>query len=869
MVMKPFHAYFNRKASRIEIYIRAAVYVILVLTTWSSFCDAQLNRSPSEERVEKLLQQLTLEEKLKLVGGVDLFYTPAVSRLGIPRIKMSDGPFGARNDGPATTFAAGIGLGATWDRQLAMNVGVQIGRDARARGVHYMLAPGVNMTLAPINGRNFEYLGEDPYLSGSLAVGYIRGLQSQGVSAMVKHYAANNSEFDRHNIDSHVDERALREIYLPAFEMAVKKGEVGALMDSYNLIDGEHATQNGMLNNQIAKKEWGLQGPIVSDWLSTYDGVAAANNGLDLEMPFGIFMNPKVLAAAIQSGKIDQATIDDKVRRLLRNEVRFGWLERPQLDPSVSRFNEAGREVALLSATEAMVLLKNEGHLLPLNPAAGLRIALIGPDAYPAIPVAGGSAEVKPYDAVSFLDGISRKFGAKGTVLYDRGIPSLKDLAKKTHFTTTAAGKVRGLIMETYKDSSLTGTPMASTVVSNLNQEPTTTNDAISDMDFSDPAAVLQKIESIRVNCRWTGYYNAEKPGVYGIFTEAIGEQVQFRLLLDDRIVIDDWKLRSSAAPQLRLSLSQGVHKIVFEYVSQGLNIGNVIRVGVAPMDSIVSEMAKKLASRADLVLLSVGYDSELEGEGADRTFELPLGQDELIEQIEAINSKAIVLLTSGGNVDMNRWIDKTPVLLETWYAGQEAGTAVADLLSGSANPSGRLPVSFEKRWEDNPVHDSYYPIGDSHRVDYQAGVFVGYRGYQKNGVAPRFPFGFGLSYTSFVYKDLKIAPEGNGYKVSVTAKNTGGAAGADVIQLYVGEQNSKLPRPKRELKGFDRVELLPGESKRISFALDARSFQAFDVEQHQWLAAADDYSIEVGNSAENITLRGSVRLTQTLTSKP
>jgi beta-glucosidase len=651
--------------------------------------------------------------------------------------------------------------------------------------------------------------------------------------------------------------------------MAVKEGQVGGLMDSYNLINGEHATQNGMLNLEIAKKEWGFRGPIVSDWLATYHAVAAANNGLDLEMPFGIFMNANRLLPAIQAGTVQEATIDDKVRRLLRNDVRFGWLDRPQLDASVSRFNEPGRTVALRSATEAMVLLKNEGHLLPLTPKPGLRIALIGPDAYPTIPVAGGSAGVKPYEAISFLDGISRKFGVAGTVLYDRGIPSPKELAQKTHFTTTRDGTTRGLVMETYADESLSGRPASTEIVLHLNEEPTTTVESLGEMSFSDPEALLHQVGLVHSFRRWTGYYHVDKEGMYGAFVVATGEQLRFRLLIDDKVFIDCWTLRTSAAPQIRLPLAPGEHKVTFEYAAHGLNIGNVIRVGIFPLNTVVSEAAKTLASLADVVVLSVGYDAELEGEGADRTFDLPIGQDELIEQIEAVNPRAIVLLTSGGNVDMSRWADKTSALIETWYPGQEGGTAIANLLSGSSDFSGRLSVSFEKRWEDNPVHDSYYPTDNSSVVHYRAGVFVGYRGYQMKGVAARFPFGFGLSYTSFLYSNLKIEPTTDGYDVSATIRNAGKVSGADVAQLYIGENSSALRRPKRELKGFERIELGPGESRRVSFHLGARSFQAFDVDLHRWVAPVDDYSVELGRSSEDIVLRRRLHLTRELISQP
>jgi len=385
---------------------------------------------------ESILSQMTLEEKVDLLGGVDDFFIRGVPRLGVPRLRMADGPMGVRNFGPATSMAAGIGLSATWNPALAERVGMEIGRDARAKGVHFLLGPGVNIYRAPMNGRNFEYFGEDPLLASHIAVAYIRGVQSQGVSATIKHFMGNNSEFDRHNVDAVIDERTLREIYLPVFEAAVKDAHVGAIMDSYNLTNGTHLTQNGYLNTDVVKKEWGFDGVVMSDWRATYDGVAAANGGLDLEMPSGAFMNRANLLPAIQQGKIPVAIVDDKVRRILRLAVRFGWLSREQTDLSVPRFNQRGREIALQAAREGLVLLKNQGNVLPLDRAKIKSVAVIGPDAYPAVPVGGGSARVQPFAAVSFLEGVSNYLGAGVPVFFSPGLPTLAEMADATNFST-------------------------------------------------------------------------------------------------------------------------------------------------------------------------------------------------------------------------------------------------------------------------------------------------------------------------------------------------------------------------------------------------------------------------------------------------
>src|SRR5580700_2864218 len=392
-----------------------ALLLFPLLLGWSQ---PQTTSSDADAHIDALIKKLTLEEKIDLIGGVDDFYIRANDKIGLPRLKMADGPVGVRNYGPSTVFG-GIGLAATWDPAMASRIGATIGQDARARGVHFMLGPGVNIYRAPLNGRNFEYFGEDPFLAARIAVAYISGMQNQGVSATIKHFMGNNSEFDRHNTDSIIDERTMREIYLPVFEAAVKEAKVGAIMDSYNLTNGLHMTQNGYLNTEVAKKEWGFAGIMMSDWDATYDGVAAANGGLDLEMPWGKFMNRASLLPAVKAGTVSEATIDDKVRRILRTAIQFGWLDRDQTDLSISLLNIAGNQTALEAVRSGMVLLKNDGNLLPLEKRSIKSIAVIGPDAYPAQPGGGGSAEAKPFTPLSYLEGIKDYLGDGAKVYYE------------------------------------------------------------------------------------------------------------------------------------------------------------------------------------------------------------------------------------------------------------------------------------------------------------------------------------------------------------------------------------------------------------------------------------------------------------------
>lgn len=842
-----------------------AITLFLILSTIPA--SAQEPRQPStqasgevERRVESILSQMTLEEKLDLLGGVDGFYTRGVPRLGVPRFKMADGPVGVRNFGPATTMAGGIAMTATWNPALAERVGVELGRDARSKGVNFLLGPGVNIYRAPMCGRNFEYLGEDPFLASRIAVGYIEGVQSQGVSATIKHFMGNNSEFLRHDSDSIIDERTMREIYLPVFEAAVKEAHVGAIMDSYNITNGEHMTQNGYLNTDVVKKEWGFQGLIMSDWVATYDGVAAANGGLDLEMPYAALMTRETLLSAIQQSKVSMATIDDKVRRILRMGVKFGWLDREQTDLSIPRYNEEGRLVALEAAREGMVLLKNDGSLLPLDKTKIQSIAVIGPDAYPAQPVAGGSAQVQPFAAVSILQGLGDYSGTKAATYYSQGIPTLDQMAYETNFFTAARAGQPGMKVEVFDNADLSGTPVAARIDEHVDipgappaRDPTSGN-----VDF---ATLLRPTP---VSARWTGYYVPESSGTYKIFVHGSGEGTGYRLYLDDKLVLDNWSLARALAGETTVSLSAAPHKVVLEqHRTRSFGLPR-LQFGIARQDRLVDPAAKALAAKADVVVVAVGFDPETESEGSDRTFQLPPGQDELIREMAAANKKTVVVITSGGAVDMSGWLNQVPAVIEAWYPGQEGGAALAQIVFGDVNPSGRLPVTFERRWDDNPVQDSYYPMPGTNRVVYKEGVFMGYRGYEHNGTKPLFPFGYGLSYTTFKYGNLDITPlsttDGN-VSVSFDVTNTGAREGADVAQVYVGDAHSKVPMPPKELKGFTKVEVQPGETRRVTVYLDLRSFSYYDADAKKWRNHPGEFDVLVGRSSEQIELRGKVTL--------
>jgi beta-glucosidase len=810
-----------------------------------------------EQRVEAILSKMTLEQKIDMLGGENDFYIRAYPDLGLPRLRMADGPIGVRHGGPATTMAGGISMAASWDPALAAAVGTQIARDARAKGVHFMLGPAFNIYRAPMNGRNFEYLGEDPYLASQIAVGYIEGMQSQGVSATAKHFIGNNSDYDRHNTDSIIDERTMREIYLPAFEASVKQAHVRAVMDSYNLTNGTHMTQNAHLNIDVLKKEWGFDGILMSDWTSTYDAVGAANGGLDLEMPSGKFLNREKLLPAIRQGQVSVATIDDKVRRILRVAIQFGWLDHEQTDLTISRYNREGDQVALQAAREGAVLLKNDGNLLPLKKDAVKSILVVGPDAHPGVPVGGGSAHVVPFEAVSFLQGISDYVGNAAQVFYSPGIPTVQEMAALKSFSTTASGGTLGFKAEHFTNPELQGAPFF-----------TRTEERV---DFGPPPS-KKTLPGEALSSRWTGYYTPSAAGKYDLFVSSTGEDGgYYRVFVDDKIVLDDWTTSKEVLGVATLTFDTSPHKVVLEHHGQSEWLGGRLHMGIAREGTYVLPDAKKLAAKADVVVVAVGFDPLSESEGADRTFRLPPGQDELIQEMTAANKNTIVVLTSGGGTDMNRWLDRVPALLEAWYPGQEGGKVAAEILFGDVNPSGRLPATFERHWEDNPVHDSYYPAAGSNRVVYKEGVFVGYRGYEHNGTKPLFPFGYGLSYTSFKYGNLAIKPvdsdaKNNGfstplYQVSFDVTNTGTLAGADVAQVYVAEAHPKVPRPAKELKGFARINLKPGETKTATVILDGRAFSYYDANAKSWRADPGEYQILVGRSSQDIPLHSGVTL--------
>jgi beta-glucosidase len=704
------------------------------------------SRLPAEQRVEDLLARMTPREKAEMLAGGGWMESQPNQRLGIPAIKMADGPMGVRNWAgssavtnsanatpvSSTAFPAGIALAASWDPDLVEREGRAIAQEVKALGRDMILGPTVNINRVPLWGRNFEGYGEDPYLAARMGVAYIRGVQGEGVIPSVKHFAANNQEYERHRIDETIGERALNEIYFPAFRAAVQEAGAWAVMSAYNKVNGRWCAENASLLSDTLKKRWGFRGFVISDWGSTYSTAETINAGLDLEMPGGEPMRiwfgkpatqeagngagwleaDKVLAA-ISSGAVKQEAVDDAVRRLLRVIFTAGLFDHPHTAGGEVDTPEQ-RAVARAAATEGIVLLKNASGTLPLDARRVHSLAVIGPNAAVARTGGGGSSLVRPRYAVTPLAGIEER-----------------------------------------------------------------------------------------------------------------------------------------AAPQVQVRYAPGA-------AMEGTDAGSPAASQAARDEAV------ELAGACDAAVVVVGYAATLESEGFDRkSMDLPAGQDDLIQAVAAANPHTTVVVVAGAPVTMTRWIDRVPAVLYAWYGGQEAGHAIGDILFGAANPSGKLPVTFPKQWEDSPAY-GHYP-GENLHVEYAEGIYVGYRGFDQHNIEPLFPFGYGLSYTQFEYSDLALTPvrvaPGEPVTVTMRLRNAGSRPGAEVVQLYVHQLRSSEDRPPKELKSFRRVTLAAGESQTVKFPLAPDAMSFYSTARKDWVAEPGRFEVLVGASSRDIRLKATFEL--------
>lgn len=811
---------------------------LLCLFGGCSALSAQRLAPESKERAAALVARMTLDEKLAYIGGYDAFYIRAVPRLGIPAIRMADGPQCVRNDTHSTLYPCGIALAATWDRGLARAYGRSLGRDARARGVHIMLGPGVNIYRSPLCGRNFEYYGEDPYLASETAAGYIEGMQGEGVMATIKHFCGNNQEYDRHHVSSDIDERTLHEIYLPTFRKAVEQAGVGAVMSSYNLVNGQHMTENRELIDGVLRKEWGFEGIFMSDWDATYSVAGPANSGLDLEMPGARYTNPENLKRLLATGVVTEETIDEKCRHILQTLIEFGFLDREQKDASIPERNPASDATALEVARQSMVLLKNDG-LLPFGRRTR-RIVVTGPNAL-KLPMGGGSGEGSPFEYVSLAEGLAAEKGLHVACLTPQGTTALA--ASGRFFTPDGQP---GLRCEFYANRTLEGPA----VVSRIDPE----------VNFFWEGAPAEGIPEDHFSACWTGELRPAR-SERALFT--VSGDDGYRLFVDGREVLEHWSDHGVTIKTATLDVEAGrSYAIRLEFYDNIRTAEVKLQyAGYSP-----DEQARTIAA-ADAVVYCAGFDQTSESENSDRTFSLPAGQAEEIASVASLNPNVVVVVNAGGGIDFTPFAERVRAVLLAWYPGQEGGTAVADILTGRTNPSGRLPISIERRAEDNPAYASYAPNvylfqnSPLRRVSYDEGVFVGYRGYDRLGTEPMYPFGFGLSYTTFAYGDLEVTSAGDGCEVSFTVRNTGRRAGTETAQVYVGDCEACVQRPLRELKGYERVTLLPGEQKRVTVRLERDAFAFYDANRHAFRVEPGAFRIEVGSSSRDLKLEQTITI--------
>jgi beta-glucosidase len=816
---------------------------------------------PLETRVEALISRLTLEEKIALMAGSGAFEIHGVARLGVPPVRVADGPTGVRsNEGEAATvFPVGVAMASTWNPDLAREVAGAIAREALALDDHVILAPTINIMRTPLWGRNFEAYSEDPYLTGALGTAYVEGLQNEGVGASLKHYALNNQEQGRMTVSVAADERTQREIYLAAFETVVKAANPWTVMASYNRIDGTYATENRRLLEGILKGEWGYDGVVVSDWGAVHATAAAANGGNDLEMPGPARWFGDKLSAAVKAGEVSEGRIDDAARRTIRLILRTGVLDGKPARKGELR-SQAHRAIAARAAEEAVVLLKNDGELLPLSAETLSSVAVIGPNAAARRIQGGGSSQVRAGRRISLLQSIEELLAEKVQVAHAEGGDNepVPPAARPNLFSPDEARGEAGLLCEYFADRGFDAAPFRSQNERQIGKLVSTNS----------VSAMGEGLGALR----WSGWFWPERDGRHEFSLRAPGAG---RLVLEGDVLIDDatpashdsWDVGGMPAPRriagADLVAGRG-YKVVIEYVRPERPAGiawEYVGVGVRqPAGSV--EDAAALAARCDAAIVVVGAASITEGEGYDRdSLDLPGDQNALVEAVLAANQRTVVVLVNGAPYALP-WIDHAPAVLEAWLGGEEGPDAVARILFGHAEPSGRLPVTFPRKLEDSPAH-AWYPGGEE--VVYGEGLFVGYRHFDRAAEPPMFPFGHGLTYTAFAYSDLEAPEEvraGAAVQASFTLANTGQRAGKETAQLYVRPRGPSVERPVKELKGFAKIALAPGERRRVTLTLGARDFSFWDPARGAWVAEPGVYDLLIGGSAADIELQATVRLT-------
>ncbi|KFA69726.1 hypothetical protein S40285_08117 [Stachybotrys chlorohalonatus IBT 40285] len=823
----------------------------------------------------KKLASLSLEEKVSLLTAADFWRTKAIPEKGIPAIKTTDGPNGARGGifvggTKAALFPCGISLAATWNKELLYEIGQHLADEVKARSADMLLAPTVCMHRHPLGGRNFESFSEDPLLTGKLSAQYIKGLQAKGIAAAIKHFVGNEQETHRLTIDSLVQERPLRELYLKPFEIAIREANPWAVMSSYNLINGVHADQNFHTIEDILRGEWKYDGTVISDWGGTNSSIEAVQAGCDIEFPYSTKWRLDKLVAAVNEGRLDIKAVDRAAENVLTLVERLKGSDLSAELPEREDDRETTRQLIRTAGHEGLTLLKNEGGLLPICPK-NTKVAVIGPNANRAIAGGGGSASLNPYYTTIPLESIRRV--AEKEISFAQGCHIHKWLPVASKFCTEKAGKA-GVNIDWFAGDKFQGEPV-------VVQRRTNT-----DLFLWDSAPLKQ------VGPHWsavaTTYLTPTATGKHTISFMSVGPG---KLYVDGKLTLDLWDwteegeamfdgsvdylvdvdMEAGKAIELKVEMTNELRPLAKQKQFGITHKYGGCRIGFKQEDKVdYVQEAVEAAKAADVAVVIVGVDAEWESEGYDRqTMDLPVdgSQDRLIEAVVKANPRTVVVNQSGSPVHMP-WVDHVPAILQGWYQGQEAGNALADVLFGLQSPSGKLPATFPQRIEHTPAWNNW--PGENQKVLYGEGLYIGYKHYERTRIAPLFPFGHGLSYTTFEYGRPEVSPKvlvpGGNINITMAVSNTGSRAGAEIVQVYVHDVKSRLPRPEKELVAFEKVYLEADETRHITISLDKYAVGYYDETIPGWIAEEGAFKILIGASSADIRRSATFHVNESFT---
>lgn len=850
--------------------VRISITFIVLLSIIFSGCNnqkASFFRNPNkpiEARVNNLLELMTIEEKADLLAGKDMWHFRGVERLGVPSIQVTDCGHGitvifdetGSSVGCASCFPTGVGQAATWNEEVEYEIGKALGSEAKALGSSILLAPMVNIHRTPLGGRNYETYSEDPYLTGMMASSFIKGVQSEDVGACIKAMAANNQQTNQSNLNVVVSERALQEIYYPGFKIPMMQAKPWAVMTSYNKLNGQYSGEKKELIADIIKNDWKFDGLVVSDWRGVHT-TKSIDARLDIEMPGpGKFMTQKNILQALKDKTLKEVELNDRVARILRALIKTKMLDQGYKSIKMERNFDNHKKVALKAAEESLVLLKNENGLLPLKKANIHTLAVIGPNAKEARLGGGGSASVTACYSVSPLMGLKNLCGDSIKINFEEGCQFIGNypLVSTENLLSEDNGKrINGLKGEYFKGSKLEGNPVCVRV-----------DDKI---DFSwGWASPCESVSKNDYSVRWSGKITPPSTGKYQLGLTCTGGGC--RLYIDNKLVVDAWSqapnqnfedqfTKSGQYAPLNLEKNKS-YDIRVEFYKK-TNINSIRLEWEMPTKESPIDKAVALARKSDVAVIFAGLSNLFEGGAHDKTdLILPGDQDRLIREVTKANPNTIVVLINGTPVAMP-WINEVKAVIEAYYPGQEGGNAIANILFGKVNPSGKLPETFPIRLEDNPSFGNF--PGKDDVVKYKEGIYVGYRYYDTKKIKPQFAFGHGLSYTEFQYSDLQLEVNRSKLMARCNLTNTGKAVGAEVAQLYVHDVEASVDRPEKELKGFKKLLLLPGEKKSVSFEVKKDDLSFYSEEKKKWIFEPGQFKVLVGSSSDDIRLQGTVNI--------